>query len=461
MAVRAGNPLLAEMITMAGLSSKELARRINVRALAAGEAASYTHTSVKNWTVLGVRPRDAIVPFITNILGEALGRPVTEAEIGYASPSTRPRPGPQFPRDPAEALRGVADFWSTMDRREFLSTGASAFAASAFIAPVTRWLSVPADPPAPGLDGRRIGRDDVDTLWRAASLARKQDARFGGGDWRTSAIARTLRMQAAPMLRGTYSQTIGRELFTAAAELSRSVGWAAVDVGHHQAAQQHLTHALRLARLAGDVQSGCYVLSTMALQAFLAGHPAEAADMAEGAYERARHAAAPRVLAFAKLAEARAHARQGPGHAKDAGAALHQAETLLGRIRADDDPPWLAYFTHARLASDAVEIHRDLAQPEAALRWSREAGAMSKDHFTRAVGLRTAVVGATYMQAGDLEAGIASGHQAVDILAGVQSARARDYVGELLASAGRWKRHTGIRELGVRANREMRVPLPA
>lgn len=458
MAVGTGNPLLAGLIAEAGMSNKELARRLNVRAIAAGEAASYTHTSVKNWTVCGVRPRDAIVPFITNILGEALGRPVTEAEIGYASKGVRPQPGSLFPRDPTEALRGVADFWSTMDRREFLSVSTS-FTASAFTAPVTRWLSVPTDPPVSGLAGRRIGREDVNTLWHAAALARKQDSRFGGGDWRTSAIAKTLRMQAAPMLRGTYTDEIGRGLFTAAAELSRAVGWSAVDMGHHQAAQKHLTHALRLARLAGDVQSGCYVLSTMALQAFLAGHPAEAADMAEGAYERARHVAAPRVLAFAKLAEARAHARA--GHAQAAGAALHQAETLLDQVRADNDPSWLAYFTHARLASDAVEIHRDLAQPEAALRWSREAGAMNKDQFTRAVGLRTAVVGATYLQAGELEAGISSGHQAVDILATVQSTRARDYVAQLLAAGHRWKHHPGVKELAGRANREMRVPLPA
>ncbi|MFB7341139.1 sporulation protein [Streptomyces hydrogenans] len=460
MAVGSGNPLLAGLIEEAGLSNKEFARRLNVRAIAAGEAASYTHTSIKNWTVRGMQPRDAIVPFITNILGEALERPVTEAELGYASTSARPCPGASFPRDPAEALRGVADFWSTMDRREFLSVGTSAFAASAFTAPVTRWLTVAADPPVSGLAGRRIGRDDVNTLWHAAALARKQDSRFGGGDWRTSAIARTLRVQAAPMLRGSYSDEIGRGLFTAAAELSRAVGWSAVDMGHHHAAQRHLTHALRLARLAGDVQSGCYVLSTMALQAFLAGHPAEAADMAEGAYERARHEAAPRVLAFAKLAEARAHARLGPAHARDAGAALHQAETLLDQVRAEDDPPWLAYFTHARLAADAVEIHRDLAQPAAALRWSRQAGAMSKNDFTRAVGLRTAVVGATYMQAGELEEGLVNGHQAVDILASVESARARTYVADLLAAAGRWKRHPGIRELTLRANREMRVPLP-
>jgi hypothetical protein len=459
MAVGTGNPLLTGLIAEAGLSNKELARRLNARAIAAGEAASYTHTSVKNWTDRGIRPRDAIVPFITSILGEALGRPVTEAEIGYASKGACPRPENLFPRDPIEALRGVADFWSSMDRREFLSGSTSTFAASAFMSPVTRWLAVPADPPVSGLAGRRIGRDDVNALWHAAALARKQDSRFGGGDWRTSAIARTLRVHAGPMLRGSYSDEIRRRLFTAAAELSRAVGWAAVDMNHQQAAQRHLTYALRLARLAGDVQSGCYALSTMALQTFLAGYPAEAADMAEGAYERARHAATPRVLAFAKLAEARAHARA--GHAQDAGAALHRAETLLDQVRPENDPPWLAYFTHARLASDAVEIHRDLAQPQAALRWSREAGAMSKDQFTRAVGLRTAVMGATYMQTGELEAGISSGHQAVDILAPVQSVRARTYVADLLVAAGRWKRHPGIRELALRANREMRVPLPA
>ncbi|MEU3188216.1 hypothetical protein ABZ707_29075, partial [Streptomyces sp. NPDC006923] len=117
MAVAASNPLLAGLIAEAGLSSKELARRLNARAKAAGEAASYTHTSVKNWTHRGTRPREAIVPFITSILGESLGRSVAEAEIGYAPKDVRPQPGALFPRDPATALRGVADYWSTMDRR--------------------------------------------------------------------------------------------------------------------------------------------------------------------------------------------------------------------------------------------------------------------------------------------------------------------------------------------------------
>ncbi|MFI5986854.1 hypothetical protein ACIBEA_39080 [Streptomyces sp. NPDC051555] len=71
--------------------------------------------------------------------------------------------------------------------------------------------------------------------------------------------------------------------------------------------------------------------------------------MAEGAYERARHAAAPRVLAFAKLAAARAYGRVGDERA--AIAALTASENLIDSIRPGiPDPEWLAYLTHARIA---------------------------------------------------------------------------------------------------------------
>ncbi|MFJ4926219.1 hypothetical protein [Streptomyces sp. NPDC088736] len=78
--------------------------------------------------------------------------------------------------------------------------------------------------------------------------------------------------------------------------------------------------ALRLARAAGDVHAGAYVLTAMSFQTMLREYPHGAADMAEAAFERAKHAAAPRVLAFAKLAEARAYGRAGDANA--AGAVL-------------------------------------------------------------------------------------------------------------------------------------------
>lgn len=57
----------------------------------------------------------------------------------------------------------------------------------------------------------------------------------------------------------------------------------AADMRQHSTAQQHFIQALRLARSAGDVQTGSCVLATMSLHACLHGHLTEAIDTAEGA----------------------------------------------------------------------------------------------------------------------------------------------------------------------------------
>lgn len=425
------------LVTETGVSREEVARLINARTAATRYATSYTHTSVAGWIRRGVRPRAETVRCITEVLSGLLGRPVSAADIGMEPTGLNHQlAASAFPRDPSAALEGVADFWRTVERRDFL-TNSRAFAMGAFTAPVNRWLNVQADPGRSQVAGRRIGRADVARLWDASEDARQQDSKYGGGDKRTGKVARILKLEAAPMLRGTYTEGVGRDLYSAAAELSRVVGWAAVDMGNHRVAQRHLTTALRLARLAGDIPGGCYVLSTMALQTYLAGHPGEAADMAEGAYERARHVAPERILAFAKVAQARGHARC--GEAREASEALLLAESLLDQVRPENDPPWLAYFTHARLANDAVEIYRDLGNPAAALRWSVDAGAMPKDRFTRAVGIGAAILSATHVQAGDLDQGVHVGDRAIDILTHVESTRARGYVADILTAMAVWK----------------------
>lgn len=161
------------------------------------------------------------------------------------------------------------------------------------------------------------------------------------------------------------------------------------------------------------------MLSTQSLQAFLAGHSRQDAEMAAAAYERARGAAAPRVLAYAKPTEARAHGRTGDARAADR--ALAESIRQLELVVPDGDPQWLSYLTPARVAVDAIEINRDLHRPAAALRWVKDADAMPKDRFTRAVGIRTAVETSTYLQAGELDRGLAMGHRAVDILSRVHS----------------------------------------
>lgn len=392
---------------------------------------------------------------LAHAISERLGRPVQLAEIGMADAETpNAAVGLDFPRDPADAVRVATSFWSTVDRRDFL-TG-TGFAVSAFTTPVTRWLVTPSDDHAAHRGRGRVGTADLAELREAAEHARRWDSKYGGGNWKANSVTTCLRERAVPLLNGSFSDSVGRELFSVTAELSRLAGWTAFDVGQHDAAQRHFIQALRLARAGRDVELGCYVLTTMAMQALLRGFASEAIDMTQGAFQRAKGQAAPRVLAFTKLIEARAHARD--NNPKAASAALASSESLLDQTRDNTaEPAWIDFYHHARLSADAAEVFRDLKNPKAALAWNAQAAAMQPGVFTRSVGMRLAIVGTAHLQAKDLEQGLQFGHRAVDILARVQSTRALDYVREFNAALAPWRREPAVRELVQRTRTELRM----
>ncbi|MFE0460408.1 sporulation protein [Kitasatospora sp. NPDC058965] len=439
------NTKLDDFLTTYRVSRKALAHLVNQLGAAEGHPTSYSHTSVGNW-VAGMRPKDPAPRLITTALSRRIGRAVDPEEIGMGvAREAAAQLGWDFPRDRTDAVRGVQDYWSTgnVKRRDFLSGGT--FAAAAYATPVTRWLALPSDPTGGQSRGRRIGRTDLADLWEAADQARQWDSKFGGGDWRSSSVAQCLTHKAVPLLDGTYCDEVGRELFSATAELARVVAWSAFDSGQHAVAQQHFIQALRLARAGADVEMGAYVLSTMAIQSLLQGDADGAVDMAQGAFERAKGHAAPRVLAFAALAEARAHARLGDSFA--ATAALDRSEDLLGQIRpGGHDPKWLDYFTEARLAADAAEVNRDLGRPAQALAWSQRAQTMPADRFARATGLRYTVIATSHLQASDLDSGLAAGREAARILATVSSSRATAYLAKVIEALAPWKRERDVRE---------------
>ncbi|GAA4914145.1 sporulation protein [Streptomyces coeruleoprunus] len=453
---RPPNVDLARLIEASGASHKSLALRVNQLAKAAGLETDYSHTSVANWCRRGMTPKWPAPKVIAQALAERLGRPVSLAEIGMGDAETPDATmGLDFPRDPADAVRAATSFWSSVNRRDFL-TG-SGFAVSAFTTPVTRWLVTPADDTAHHTGGKQVGRADLDELREAADDARRWDSKYGGGNWKANSVTTCLQERAAPLLQGSFSDTVGRELFSVTSELSRLAGWTAFDVGQHEAAQRHFIQALRLARAGGDVQLGCYVLTTMAMQALMRGFASEAVDMAQGAFERAKGQAAPRVLAFTKLIEARAHARE--RDAKAASRALATSEDLLSQAEAGSglEPAWIDFYHHARLSADAAEVFRDLKNPKAALAWNRQAAAMPPGVFTRSVGMRLAIVGTAHLQARDLDHGLELGNRSIDILARVQSSRAKDYVREFNAALGPWRREPAVREFVHRTRTELGI----
>ncbi|MFD3696578.1 sporulation protein [Streptomyces sp. NPDC058646] len=298
--------------------------------------------------------------------------------------------------------------------------------------------------------GQRVGHSDVAKLREAAEDARRWDSKYGGGDWRSSMVPECLRVDAAPLLLGSYTDEVGRALFGATAELTRLAGWMAFDTGQQEAAQRYYIQALRLARAAADVPLGGYVLASMSLQATYRDFPDEGVDLAQAAVERNRGLATARTMSFFRLVEARAHAKAGDPVA--AGAALRAAEGWLERAReGDPDPTWLGFYSYDRFAADAAECYRDLNLPRQVRRFTEQALSRPTEEYVRSHGLRLVVSAVAELESGNLDAACAAGTRAVEVAGRISSARTNEYVRDLLHRLEPYGDEPRVAELRERA----------
>lgn len=426
------------------LSNAGLARRVNDLGAQRGLTLRYDKTSVARWVSKGMVPQGAAPHLIAAAIGQKLGRPVPLHEIGLADADPAPEVGLAFPRDVGQAVRSATELYrlDLAGRRTgggIWQSLAGSFAVSAYATPASRWLITPADSsvarevsPAEGSGAPlKVGHSDVQKLREAAEDARRWDSKYGGGDWRSSMVPECLRVEAAPLLLGSYSDEVGRALFGASAELTRLAGWMAFDTGQQEAAQRYYIQALRLARAAADVPLGGYVLASMSLQATYRGFGDEGVDLAQAALERNRGLATARTMSFFRLVEARAHARAGDAVA--AGAALKAAESWLERARpGDSDPTWLGFYSYDRFAADAAECYRDLKAPRQVRRFTEQALSKPTEEFVRSHGLRLVVSAVAELESGNLDAACEQGVRAVEVAGRISSARTTEYVKDLL-----------------------------
>ncbi|WP_328904936.1 sporulation protein [Streptomyces sp. NBC_00234] len=491
---RGPNEKLGTVLALAGISNAGLARRVNDLGAQRGLTLRYDKTSVARWVSKGMVPQGAAPHLIAAAIGAKLGRPVPLHEIGLADADPAPEVGLAFPRDVAEAVRSATDLYrlDLAGRRGgggIWQSLAGSFSVSAYATPASRWLITPADSSvardstaaeaailgapgsqgAPGAHGAhaavpvqpgpdsvfdasplRVGHSDVTKLREAAQDARRWDSKYGGGDWRSSMVPECLRVDAAPLLLGSYSDEVGRALFGASAELTRLAGWMAFDTGQQEAAQRYYIQALRLARAAADVPLGGYVLASMSLQATYRGFADEGVDLAQAAVERNRGLATARTMSFFRLVEARAHAKAGDAPA--AGAALKAAESWLERSRTGDaDPPWLGFYSYDRFAADAAECYRDLKAPRQVRRFTEQALSKPTEEFVRSHGLRLVVSAVAELESGNLDAACAAGTRAVEVAGRISSARTTEYVRDLLHRLEPYGDEPRVAELRERA----------
>ncbi|MFJ9430595.1 MFS transporter [Streptomyces sp. NPDC101490] len=466
---RGPNEKLGTVLGLAGISNAGLARRVNDLGAQRGLTLRYDKTSVARWVSKGMVPQGAAPHLIAAAIGQKLGRPVPLHEIGLADADPAPEVGLAFPRDIGEAVRSATDLYrlDLAGRRTgggIWQSLAGSFAVSAYATPTSRWLITPADPsverdaprpagaPRPGTvaEHARVGHSDVAKLREAAEDARRWDSKYGGGDWRSSMVPECLRVDAAPLLLGSYSDEVGRALFGATAELTRLAGWMAFDTGQQEAAQRYYIQALRLARAAADVPLGGYVLASMSLQATYRGFADEGVDLAQAALERNRGLATARTMSFFRLVEARAHAKAGDGAA--AATALKASEGWLERSRdGDGDPSWLGFYSYDRFCADAAECYRDLRMPREVRRFTEQALSRPTEEFVRSHGLRLIVSAVAELESGNLDAACAAGTRAVEVAGRISSARTTEYVRDLLHRLEPYGDEPRVMELRERA----------
>ncbi|GAA2723815.1 MULTISPECIES: MFS transporter [Streptomyces] len=472
---RGPNEKLGTVLALAGISNAGLARRVNDLGAQRGLTLRYDKTSVARWVSKGMVPQGAAPHLIAAAIAAKLGRPVPLHEIGLADADPAPEVGLSFPRDVGQAVRSATELFrlDSAGRRGgggIWQSLAGSFSVSAYSTPASRWLITPADssvarepqqaareaataPSGGGQDcglPQRVGHSDVTKLREAADDARRWDSKYGGGDWRSSMVPECLRVDAAPLLLGSYSDDVGRSLFGATAELTRLAGWMAFDTGQQEAAQRYYIQALRLARAAADVPLGGYVLASMSLQATYRGYADEGVDLAQAAYERNRGLATARTMSFFRLVEARAQAKAGDAPA--CGAALKAAEGWLERARSGDaDPSWLDFYTQERFAADAAECYRDLRMPRQVQRFTEQALARPTEEFVRSHGLRLVVSAVAELESGNLDAACAAGVRAVEVAGRISSARTTEYVRDLLHRLEPYGNEPRVAELRERA----------
>jgi tetratricopeptide (TPR) repeat protein len=427
---RQPNHHLGALVAEAGFSKKGLAARV----IRAGHARGYhdlrfNHSSVERW-LRGEQPRPPTPSLLAEVFSARLGRPVAVADLGMARgfiPADVALHMPPTGAETALVVHRLAEH--DLERQRTLIH--ADFDLAAYSSAALRWLVSPRSAASAGDGNRRIGIADVQAIREAIQAFRVLDNRLGGGRIRPTVVS-YLHADIAPMLRDARcGDAVRRELFSAAAELSQLCGWQAHDLEMQGLAQRYLVQALSMARIAQDEALGGEILAAMSQQAAYVVQADQAIDMAQAAHAAGRRAGLRVLQTESVVLEAHGHALR-----QDAGAcarALRRAETIFAQAPDTDVPVWLGYFDEAYFAAKIAHCFRVLGQGRLAEQYARRSLTMNPD-YVRGKAFNTALLAMSLALQDDLDQACEQGRQAVDLAAGVDSARAVSYVRDVLRS---------------------------
>lgn len=314
-----------------------------------------------------------------------------------------------------------------MERRSVLLT--AAWVASAFAEPVREWLLNRNDEITQNRSGRHVGRHDIDALWEMSEAFTAADHRLGGGYARDT-LMNYVNQTVFPLLHGSYTDAIGRELLAATARLCNICAYTSYDSGQHGLAQRYFIQALRLAQASGNRAIGAHILADMSDQASYLGDTTQAVELATAGYRTALDSGAPSTVARCALVQGEAHALRGDERASAQACLI--AENMLDRPNPTDERAWTYRITAEDLTTRRLLMARDLGRHSDVQRIAPAVLAASAGRARRQV-LCTTALATSYLPTGnnphaDIDHACEVLGQALPALGSLHSARTLDRV---------------------------------
>ena len=351
------------------------------------------------------------------------------------------------------ATTGRKDRW--VERRDFVEyvTTMSAAVAGLDIDRLIALLPQPAF-----TSTRHIGSADVGVIEQATEAYVRQDFATGSGPVRDLAMLHL--NSVLPLLNAEVSDALRPRFYLATARLAMQAGWLSFDSKQHEAARRLWLIALDVARTAEDrltTDHTVYLLFDMAIQALHLQRPDEALGLIHLGHTLAAgsHPVSAATSCLLAAIEAKAYAARGDAAGCDH--ALGRAIDHFSVIDPVTRPPWDASLDDARLAALQGHAHYTLAVTSRDARAAGRAVPLLRQaldgfgpSFSRSRALRLSDLAGAHALAGDTDAAVVLGHQAIDAVTALRSPLAYDGLGVLHTALEPLHTNPGVAELRER-----------
>ncbi|MFJ2815443.1 MULTISPECIES: transcriptional regulator [unclassified Streptomyces] len=416
------NALLDAILDEAGISHAGLAAHVNQAGRARGLALRYEHTAVARW-LKGQRPRGQVPDLICEVLATRLHRPVTLDDIGLGLPG---EPSAAHATSLSGFVERATALWRSDEQQRPHVLGAHAVTGTPAVMPVWEWENPPEDVDVSRGGQHRVTGVDLEVLSSARAHYEQMYRKTGGIATRTRIVG-FLNAEAAPLLRGSYPDGLGRQLHRATGGLVAVAGICAYDSDAHGLAQRYFHQALRLAKASGDRGLGAYVIALLVNQSLFMREFRQSVAFAEAALRAAGKQITPALASDLYAMQAKAYAHL--GDSTSALACIRRAETAAGRIRRGHEPDETGYVQPGLINVQVAEALLSLGELAAA--GEHAAAAVDTPAHDRGRVHRLAMLSTIELRQGHADKAGATAVRMAEQARGMESQRLRDRLREV------------------------------